>query len=303
MRSPRSSRRRGPRRGSVRAGAVARRPAASTQGSPTRDRRRPTSAPGIFPRPSACCSTPRTSSGRRSSYILDVGRRQLGDQRGAHGTHAEHADYLDPTDTCSTQLPTVPALNAGENKLPEFSKNNEGYDDFTLYLMARGPPGCAHCVARGRCVRGRIGRWPTAAPGPRASAAAVTGVTPAAGAVSGEGDCALARRMPDAGVDSTGSEIVFRLVRSGRRVVTPPAAVIKEATTLAAGRNNIAIDLAGRNVPNGVATCVARLLMDRPLLRRASRTPHSVPRPRPRFAACVVTGGPACRLNPRVGIP
>ena len=111
-------------------------------------------------------------------------------------------------------------------------------------------------------------------------------------------------RMPDAGVDSSGSEIVFHSCDPGRRAVTPPAAVIKEATTLAAGRNNIVIDLAaGRNVPDGVAACVARLLMDRPLLRSEISNATLSAAAKAEVRRVIVTGGPACRLNPRAGIP
>jgi hypothetical protein len=75
------------------------------------------------------------------------------------------------------------------------------------------------------------------------------------------------RSMPDAGIDSTGTPLVFHSCDPGRRAVTPDDAAITEATTLAVGRDAVTALLVSSHVPSRIAVCVARLLIQRPNIR------------------------------------
>jgi len=211
--------------------------------------------------------------------------------------------YLDPTavNQVADTPPPVPALHAGETKLASETANDEGFDDFTLYLMlgARLDPITA-LRAADAFAAGSSTAYTSA--GTTCFRAAVTGVNPAS-------DVFLARvlgdwagKMPDAKVESTSSPITFRSCDPGKRAVAPSAAAIHSVATLAATRDQITETfIEDDRIPADVAVCVARLLMQRPgidsLLR--PQTPAAAQEAR-RVGA---EAGLACRQNVLAGIP
>ena len=147
--------RRGPRRGSVREGAVARRPA----------RVRKAVRPGIDEGRQA---HPGYSRGRRpfvqrpvhlraaGRAHLGVGRRQLGDRRCAHRTHAEHAHVSGPDGYELDPAADRAGPESGREEAAGVLEEQRGVRRLHPLPHGGGPPGCADCVARGRCLRGRL---------------------------------------------------------------------------------------------------------------------------------------------------
>jgi hypothetical protein len=175
--------------------------------------------------------------------------------------------YLDPTavnDAPTT--PEVPTLHADETKLPTLSSNDDSFDDFTLYLMlaARLERATALLAADAYSAGSEV---LYTRPGTTCFRAALDGVNATSDAYLRSVLGRWTRSMPDAGIDSTGTPLVFHSCDPGRRAVTPDDAAITEATTLAVGRDAVTALLVSSHVPSRIAVCVARLLIQRPNIR------------------------------------
>ena len=108
--------------------------------------------------------------------------------------------------------------------------------------------------------------------------------------------------MPNAGIDSTGTPVVFHSCDPGRRAITPDDAAIREATSLAVGRDAVAASLVSAHVPGQIAVCAARMLVQQPTFRdeMLGAKPSASP------AELVSQGAAAavaCRRNALAGLP
>ena len=177
--------------------------------------------------------------------------------------------YLDPTAVNGgPALPEVPALSSGETKLPTFSSNDDSFDDFTLYLMlaARLERPTALLAADAYSAGSEVLYTRS---GTTCFRAALDGVNARSDAYLRSIVARWTRSMPDAGIDSLGTPLVFHSCDPGRRAVTPDDAAITEATSLAVGRDSVTAFLVSSRVPGGIAACVARLLIQQPNVRDA----------------------------------
>lgn len=175
--------------------------------------------------------------------------------------------YLDPTAVSDTPpIPKVPALNAGEKKLPTFSSNDDGFDHFTLYLMlaARLERATALLAADAYAAGSEVLYTRS---GVACFRAAVDGVNTRSDAYLRSVLLRWTSSMPDAGIDSTNSPLVFHSCDPGRRAITPNDAAITQAISLAAGRDAVTAFLVSSHVPSRTAACVARVLVQQPDIR------------------------------------
>lgn len=210
--------------------------------------------------------------------------------------------YLDPTAVNDTpEIPAVPSLKDGETKLSKFSNNDDAFDHFTLYLMlaARldrptallaadaflGGSEVLYSRSGGTCFR-----------------AALVGVNEKSDAFLRSVLARWTRSMPNAGIDSNGTPVEFHSCDPGRRATTSNDAAIREATSLAVGRDAVAAALVSAHIPSRIAACAARVLVQQPGLRdellggKASANATDLVR---QGAAAAV----ACRRSTLAGLP
>ena len=211
--------------------------------------------------------------------------------------------YLDPTAVNdAAQPPPVPALKTGEEKVESTSKNDDEFDNFTLYLMLASridlpsalraadsyKAGSEVVYTRGTntCFR-----------------AAITGVSPAATAYLASAMQRWVRTVPAAKVDSTKGAVVFHSCDPRRTAVTPDNTTIVNATRLAANREALVATLVKQHVPSRLAVCVSRVLTQQPDVRNAILAGDALATPSPQILSETAAAGTACRANPLAGLP
>jgi hypothetical protein len=211
--------------------------------------------------------------------------------------------YLDPT--AANQVPgtppPVPSLHAGETKLSTETEADEGFDDFTLYLMlsARLDPVTALRAADAFAAGSATGYTSGSTTCFRA---AITGVNPASETYLANVIGDWADKMPDAEVESTSTPITFHSCDPGKRAVAPSPAAIRSAATFAAARDQITETFITNNhVSAGLATCTARMLMQSPDFRNIMNS--SSPAAFEQGARAGRRAALACRDDPLAGIP
>jgi len=211
--------------------------------------------------------------------------------------------YLDPTavNQVADTPPPVPLLHGDEKRLANETRQDENFDEFTLYLMlsarldAREALRAADAYSAGSSTSYTTG-------GTTCFRASITGVNAASNGflASALGD--WAKRMPDAAVESTSGPLTFHSCDPGSRAVEPSKAAIDDATTLAATRGAITNTFISTNhIPADTAACVARLIMQLPNAGAVIR-----PTTPAELGAAQRAGfetGQACRENPLAGIP
>jgi hypothetical protein len=109
--------------------------------------------------------------------------------------------------------------------------------------------------------------------------------------------------MPDAGIDSLGTTIVFHSCDPGRRATTPDDAAITEATSLAVGRDAVTAFLVSSRVPSGIAVCVARLLIQQPNVRDAILGGKAAASQAAQLRESAAAAAGACRRSTLAGLP
>jgi hypothetical protein len=210
--------------------------------------------------------------------------------------------YLDPTAVKDAPtMPAVPALKAGETKLPKFSSNDDSFDNFTLYLMLAARLERATALLAADAYSGGSELLYTRS-GVTCFRAAIDGVNAKSDAYLRSVLDRWTRSMPDAGVDSPRRPLVFHSCDPGRRAVTPDDAAINEATALAVGRDAITAFMVSSRVPTSVAACVARLLIQQPETRDqilGRRAPAS----QTDQLRAGADAAEACRRNTLAGLP
>jgi hypothetical protein len=211
--------------------------------------------------------------------------------------------YFNPGESNLVIPPVAPAVKPGEKKLPEYSKNEEAFDDFTLYLMlaARLDPATALRAADAYETGSEV--LYSDQSGAACFRAALEGVDPDSHAFLAEVITRWTRRMPAAGIESTGTPIVFHACDPGRHAPAPNDTSVKNATALAAGRATIVATFVGDHLTSDLASCVARLLVDRPTIRREIVTNKLTAAGRADVLRAAAASGITCRENPRAGIP
>jgi hypothetical protein len=212
--------------------------------------------------------------------------------------------YLDPTavNQGAGTPPPVPALHAGEKKLPSETVNDEDFDDFTLYLMLGAHLDPVTALRAADAFAAGSSTAYTSDGGPTCFRAAVTAVNPASEQFLARVLGNWAEKMPDAKVESTSSPITFRSCDPGKRAVAPSLAAIRGAATLAATRDQLTETFITNNrIPADLAVCVSRVLMQMPGIQAVLRpqTPAAT-REAVRLGA---QAGMECRQNALAGIP
>jgi hypothetical protein len=212
--------------------------------------------------------------------------------------------YLDPTavNQGAGTPPPVPALHAGEKKLPSETVNDEDFDDFTLYLMLGAHLDPVTALRAADAFAGGSSTSYTRDGGTTCFRAAVTGVNPASEKFLARVLGDWAQKLPDAKVESTKSPITFNSCDPGKRAVEPSSAAIRSIATLAATRDQLTETFITKTrVPADLAVCVARVLMQRPDIKSVL-----LPKTPAETQAAVRLGAQTaltCRQNPLAGIP
>ncbi len=218
------------------------------------------------------------------------------------GTTPSTRIYLDPTAVNDTPgLPALPQLQDGETKLSNFSNNDDAFDHFTLYLMlaARLDRPTA-LLAADAYLGGSAVSYSRS--GITCFRAAFVGVNDKSDAFLRSVLARWSRGMPDSGVESSGTPVVFHSCDPGRRATTPNDAAIREATSLAVGRDAVTAALVSAHVPSRIAACAARVLVQLPSLRDellGGKTPANAADLVRQGAAAAV----ACRRSTFAGLP
>ncbi len=212
--------------------------------------------------------------------------------------------YLDPTavNQVAGTPPPVPELQAGEKRISSETVNDEGFDDFTLYLMLGAHLDRITALRAADAFSAGSSTAYTNEDGTTCFRAAVEGV-------NSESDTFLARvlgrwadEMPDAEVESSSSPVTFHSCDPGQRAVAPTAAAITGVATLAATRDQLTeLFITKNGIPADIATCVARVLMQTPgaesILRSQTQEGFD------RGMQLGAQAGTACRQDPLAGIP
>jgi hypothetical protein len=210
--------------------------------------------------------------------------------------------YLDPTAVnAAPTLPEVPSLKEGEKTLPTFSRNDDVFDHFTLYLMLAARLDRATAMLASDAYSSGSEVLYTRS-GATCFRAAVDGVNARSDAYLRSVLGRWTRSVPDAGIDSTGTPLVFHSCDPGRRAITPNDAAITEATSLAVGRDAVTAFLVSSHVPNRIAACVARLLVQRPDIRDAILGGRAAASQTDQLRAGAVAAT-ACRQSTLAGLP
>jgi hypothetical protein len=212
--------------------------------------------------------------------------------------------YLDPTavNQVAATPPPVPALGAGEEKVSSETADDEGFDDFTLYLMLGAHLDPITALRAADAFSAGSSTAYTTDGGTTCLRAAVTGVNPASDAFLARVIGQWADTMPDAAVESTASPVTFRSCDPGKKAVAPTVAAIRNVATLAATRDQLTETFMNNNrIPADVATCVSRVLMQTPGIENilGGRT-QAAYNEGVRIGA---RAGTACRADPLAGIP
>jgi hypothetical protein len=212
--------------------------------------------------------------------------------------------YLDPTavNQVADTPPPVPPLQAGETKLSSETVNDEGFDDFTLYLMLGARLDPITALRAADAFASGSSKAYTIDGGTTCLRAAVTGVNPASEKFLARVLRDWAAKMPDAKVESTSSPITFRSCDPGKRAVAPSTAAIRSVATLAATRDQLTETFITKTrVPADLAVCVSRVLMQSPRIQSVLQ-----PRTPAEGQEAVRLGaraGMECRQNALAGIP
>ncbi len=212
--------------------------------------------------------------------------------------------YLEPTavNQVSDTPPPVPARHAGETKLSSETANDEDFDVFTLYLMLGARLDALTALRAADAFAAGSSTAYTTNGGTTCFRAAVTGVNPASEAFLARVLGDWTKKMPDAKVESTSSPITFSSCDPGTRAIAPSRGAIRDVASLAATRDQLTETFITKSsLPADLATCVARVLMQRPGIQSVLRsdTPAAVQEGM-RLGA---QAGRACRENPLAGIP
>ncbi len=209
--------------------------------------------------------------------------------------------YLDPTALSDApEPPPIPKLQAGEKKTSSDSGSDDGFDDFSLYLMlgaridrltalraadafasgsevlyTRGGRTCFRAAIEGSnlagetYLRGVLQRWTAG--------------------------------MPDAAIDADAGAVVFHSCDPGKKAAGPSNAAIKEATSFAVTRAALVKELVTKEhatIP--LAVCFSRLFFESPTLRGSLFGKAAPP---DQLRALGASVGLACRENPLAGMP
>jgi hypothetical protein len=211
--------------------------------------------------------------------------------------------YLDPTavNQVADTPPPVPALQAGETKLSSETVNDEGFDDFTLYLMLGAHLDPITALRAADAFEAGSSKAYTS-DGTTCFRAAVTGVNPASEKFLARVLRDWAEKMPDAKVESTSSPITFRSCDPGKRAVAPSLAAIRSVARLAATRDQLTETFITNNhIPADLAVCVSRVLMQSPRIQSLLRP--QTPAEEREAVRLGAQAGVACRQNALAGIP
>ena len=210
--------------------------------------------------------------------------------------------YLDPTAVGEAPPPPdVPALRPGETKVKSQSANDDGFDDFTFYLMlgARLDRPTALRAADAFQAGSEVMYKRAGVTCFRASIAARNGASNEfLRTVVGQ----WAKSMPDAAIDGTAIPLVFHSCDSRSRATTPSATAVNQATALAAGRDEIVASFVAQHISTALASCAARLLVQQPRIRNDIVHDTSTV-PRADILRMAAAAGSSCRLDLDAGIP
>jgi hypothetical protein len=212
--------------------------------------------------------------------------------------------YLDPTAVNQTpgSPPPVPALQAGEKKLSSETVSDEGFDDFTLYLMLGARLDPVTALRAADAFQAGSSTAYTTSDGKTCLRAAITGVNSASDTYLAQVIGSWAGKMPDAKVESTASPITFRSCDPGQQAVAPKESAIRNLASLAAIRDSLTESLITNNhVQPDMATCSSRLLLQDAAFRSImNENSQSAFQQATREAARAAL---ACRANTLAGIP
>ncbi len=213
--------------------------------------------------------------------------------------------YLDPTAVGdAATIPPVPALGAGESKVTTALGNEDAFDNFTLYLIlaARLGPStalrAADAYSAGSEVIYEVGDR-------TCLRASIAGRNARADSYL----AAVLRRwtqtMPNAKIDDAADTTVFESCDPGSQAEAPNDANIREAISLAAGRDALTAAFAKQDVSSAFAACAARLLVRQPDFRKALLEGDAdiLRKPTQQTLRESIDAGTRCRANSRAGIP
>jgi hypothetical protein len=217
--------------------------------------------------------------------------------------------YLDPTAAAVTpKPPAIPALQAGETKIAPTSKNDNEFDNFTLYLMLAARidlPTALHAAdaySAGSEVLYKRGAS-------TCFRAAILGDTDRANTYLGTVIRRWTKTVPDAAVDPVSKSapapipVVFHSCDPGTRAVTPANESITGAIRLAANRDALVATLVSQHLTSPLAVCASRVLVDKPDVRAAILNGDVLTNPTPQMLEESRSAGLACRDNPSAGLP
>ena len=213
--------------------------------------------------------------------------------------------YLDPTAVGATPTPPdVPKLQSGETKIAPLSKNDNEFDNFTLYLMLAArmdlPTAlrAADAYSSGSEVLYKRGAN-------TCFRAAIVGDNPAANTYLASVIRRWTQTVPDAGIEPAASTtaVVFHSCDPGPRAVTPANVNITGATRLAANRDALVASLVNQHLTSLLAVCASRVLVQQPDVRDAIMNGDVLAHPTPQMLRESATAGVSCRSNPRAGLP
>jgi hypothetical protein len=211
--------------------------------------------------------------------------------------------YFDPGAVKQARpIPHVPDLLDGEQRLPELADGDDHFDNFAFYLMLAAkldlPTAlrAADAFSAGSQVAYTRG-------GRTCFRAAIDGVTRSSSTYLSDVLGRWAATMPRAGVSFTATGVLLHSCDPGDRAVTPDDARIQAAVRVAAGRDELVVELARQPLPIALAVCAARVLVQQPDFRDAILRGAGLDRPTPQMVQASTAAGRTCRADPKAGVP